>query len=293
MTFWQALLHEAGNAETWAGRALNVLVTLLVAALLVSLVVFLERRLRSALQRRAEAAPGLTAGRARAATTVVSLLGSLARWAVLLLAALYILASLGVNLLPVLTGIGFVGAALAFGAQSLVRDLVTGVFILLEGEYAVGEYVVINGICGQVAAVSLRTTALDTPDGKRQFFPNGTITTVAVYPEPVSWFQLLVPLATAAQAAALAGPLSQLGEELRAAFPQRMLAVGTVEAYGEGRLVHGLRLAVAVRPGSEWLATEELVGRARHLLEGRQITPPGGLGPSARPGTLQQRFLDG
>ncbi len=286
MTFWQALLHEAGNAETWAGRALNVLVTLLVAALLISLVVFLERRVRPALQRRAEAAPGLAASRARAATTVVSLLGSLARWAVLLLATLYILASLGVNLWPVLTGIGFLGAALAFGAQSLVRDLVTGVFILLEGEYAVGEYVTVNGIFGQVAAVSLRTTALDTPEGKRQYFPNGAITTVAVYPEPLSWHHLTVPLATAAQVADLAGPLGRLAEELRAAFPDRVLQVGEAEAYGEGRLVHGLRLAVAVRPGCEWLATEELVGRARHLLEARQITPPGGLALSARPGGL-------
>lgn len=286
MTFWQALLHEAGNAETWAGRVLNVLATLLVAALLISLVVFVERRVRPALQRRAEAAPGPSASRARAATTVVSLLGSLARWAVLLLAALYILASLGVNLLPVLTGIGFLGAALAFGAQSLVRDLVTGVFILLEGEYAVGEYVTLNGIFGQVAAVSLRTTAVDTPDGKRQYFPNGAITAVAVYPEPISWYHLTVPLATASQAADLAGPLARLAEELRAAFPDRVLEVGEVQAYGEGRLVHGLRLAVAVRPGCEWLATEELVGRARHLLEARKITLPGGLAPSARAGRL-------
>jgi small conductance mechanosensitive channel len=282
MTFWQALLQEAGNAQTWAGRAVNVLVTALVAALLFWLIVFAERRVRPALLRRAEAAPGAKAAHARTATTAVSLLGSLARWGVLLLAALYILAALGVNLWPLLTGIGFLGAALAFGAQSLVRDLVTGLFILLEGEYGVGEYVTLNGIFGQVAAVSLRTTALDTPDGKRQYFPNGSINTVAVYPEPISWYELTVPLATAQQVTALAGPLTRLAEELRAVFPERVLEVREAEAYAEGRLVHGLRLMVAVRPGCEWLATEELVGRTKGLLESRKITAPGGLAPAAR-----------
>ncbi len=283
MPFWQALLSEAGDTQTWAGRLLSVLATALVATLLITLIVAVERRLRPALLRRAEAAPGAKAARARAATTAVSLLGSVARWAVLLLAGLYILASLGINLLPVLTGLGFLGAALAFGSQSLVRDLVTGLFILLEGQYAVGDYVSLNGTFGQVAAVSLRTTALDTPDGKRQYFPNGTISKVAVYTEPLAWFELTIPLATAPQAADLEEPLTRLAEELHAAFPERVLQVREAEPYAEeGQMVHGLRLQVAVCPGYEWLATDELIGRVKGLLEAREATPPGGLLPVAR-----------
>lgn len=283
MTFWQALLSEAGTTQTWAGRLLSILVTALVAALLIGLVVAVERRLRPALLRRAEAAPGAKAAHARAVTTAVSLLGSVARWFIILLAALYILASLGVNLWPALTGLGFLGAALAFGAQSLVRDLVTGLFILLEGQYAVGEQVTLNGVFGRVGALSLRTTALDLPDGKRQYFPNGAITSIAVYPEPLVWYELAVPLSSAEQVADLASPLSELGQELLAAFPDRALQVEEAQPYAEARVVHGLRLSLAVAPGSEWLATEELVGRTKAMLEDRKVVVPGGLTPTARP----------
>jgi small conductance mechanosensitive channel len=283
MSFWHALFSQAGSAQLWAERLLQVAVTAVVAGVLVAVAVAVERRLRAALLRRAEAEGGAPAAHVRAATTAVSLLGSIVRWLVLLLAALYVLGSLGVNLWPALTGLGFAGVALAFGAQSLVKDLVSGLFVLLEGQYAVGEYVSLNGIAGRVASLSLRTTALDTPDGRRHYFPNGSVTAVAVLPVPLAWYELTVPVETAEQAAELTGALTELAEGLRAAFPERVLQVGEAQAYGQAPAA-GVRLELAVRPGYEWLATEELAGRAKGLLEARQIAPVGGLGPVARAG---------
>ncbi len=282
MTFWQALLQEIGTPESWAARAAGAVVVALAAALLYGLALVVERRLRPVLQRRAEAAPGAKAAHVRAATTALSLVGSVVRWGILLVGALYLLAAFGVNLWPALTGVGFLGAAIAFGAQSLVRDLVTGLFILLEGQYAVGEYVTLNGIFGQVAQITLRTTALDLPDGKRQYFPNGAISSVAVYPEPLVWYELLVPLASAEQAEELAEPLRTLAESLQASFPRRLVHVTSPEPYAGQEAAPGLRLRLAVRPGSEWVATEEAVGRVKALLETRKIAVPGGLQPVSR-----------
>jgi small conductance mechanosensitive channel len=159
---------------------------------------------------------------------------------------------------------------------------VTGLFILLEGQYAVGEYVTLNGVFGQVAQITLRTTALDLPDGKRQYFPNGAINSVAVYPDPLVWYELLVPLASPEQAKELAEPLAALGKDLQANFPRRLVRLEAPEPYAAQEVAPGLRLPLAVRPGYEWIATEEAPGRVKALLETRNVAVPGGLQPVAR-----------
>ena len=283
LRLWSALLAEAQAPQSLAHKLLGAALAVLIAALVCLVLSRVVRRLRPVLTRHVAAAPDTTGGRARGALTALSLVGSLLRWLVILTAALYVLASFGVNLVPVLTGVGFLGAAIAFGAQALVRDLVTGLFILLEGQYAVGEWVSLNGVLGRVAEVGLRTTALDLPDGRRQYFPNGAISTVAVYPRPQLWYELQVPLAAAAPAQELLAPLAELAQELQAVYPERLVEVRPPRLAPGERYAAGLTLAVAVAPGYEWVATEELVSRVKGLLAAREITLPAEILPQARP----------
>ena len=83
---------------------------------------------------------------------------------------------------------------MGFGAQNLVRDVVSGFFIILEGQYGVGDIVEINGLFGWVEEVGLRTTKLRDPNGELRFLANGAITTANRYTERAIPYRLVVPL---------------------------------------------------------------------------------------------------
>jgi small conductance mechanosensitive channel len=278
----KALLAQAAQPQSWTHRLAGVSVAVLVAALLYLVIFLVERRLKRSLARRLQALPGMSPARLRPMVSSISVAASLARWVVVLLALLYVLISVGINPLPVLTGVGVLGAAIAIGSQSVVKDLVTGLFMLLEGQYAEGEYVALNGTVGRVAEVGFRVTVLETPDGKRQYFPHGGITTVCVYPQPEAGFELLTPATTPEAVERLAPLLAELGEAMVETFPGRVLRAEAPEAYG-GAAAPGLRQRVVVRPGQEGLVTEEWVARIQALQEAQGLQPPGGLVPTARP----------
>jgi small conductance mechanosensitive channel len=87
------------------------------------------------------------------------------------------LGQLGINVTPVLAGAGIVGLAIGFGAQNLVKDLVSGFFLILENQVRVGDVAIINGTGGLVEAISFRTIVLRDEAAVVHVFPNGAITT--------------------------------------------------------------------------------------------------------------------
>jgi len=91
------------------------------------------------------------------------------------IAILVIISEFGFNLGPLLAGAGVVGIALAFGAQEIVRDFFTGIFIVLENQYRVGDVVELNGRAGRVQDITLRTTVLRDLDGRVHHIRNGQI----------------------------------------------------------------------------------------------------------------------
>ena len=109
------------------------------------------------------------------AETIGALLRSVTAFAVWSIAALMILGELGLDLGPLIAGAGIVGVALGFGAQHLVRDFISGIFMLVEDQYGVGDVVDAGPATGTVEAVSLRTTRLRDVNGVVWHIPNGTI----------------------------------------------------------------------------------------------------------------------
>ncbi|MBP2002345.1 small conductance mechanosensitive channel [Paenibacillus shirakamiensis] len=89
-----------------------------------------------------------------------------------------LLAEIGINLTPLLTGAGVLGLAIGFGAQSLVKDVITGFFIILEDQFAVGDVIQTGNLKGTVEIIGLRTTRLISWKGEVHIIPNGLITTV-------------------------------------------------------------------------------------------------------------------
>lgn len=107
--------------------------------------------------------------------TLIQILDGLISVLIWVVAVMMILSSLGVDIAPLLAGAGLVGVAVGFGAQYLVRDLITGLFIILENQYRVGDVVCLDGTCGSVEKVTLRTTILRDMDGVVHHVPNGEI----------------------------------------------------------------------------------------------------------------------
>ena len=95
------------------------------------------------------------------------------------IALLMLLRELSIDVLPILTGAGIAGLAIGFGAQNLVRDVISGFFLILEDQVRVGDAARINGIAGTVEHINLRTIVLRDDEGAVQVFPNGTVTALA------------------------------------------------------------------------------------------------------------------
>jgi len=188
----------------WLRTAVSVLVTLAGALIVWLLVVRSARRARRHFQELLDLAhDSLDASSEIAAAqrlTALRLVVNAAKYVLVVAAILLVLRQLDVKgvdslLLPA----GFAGAALALGAQNLVKDVVAGLFIVFEGQFAVGDVVKINGTLGTIEEVGLRVTRLLDEAGQIHFFPNGSIATVAKYPNRYAAFLLLVPLADTGQ----------------------------------------------------------------------------------------------
>lgn len=179
------LLRKLGLSDFAAGTGEFLLVRpLKMAAIVVAAVVLARigaRAVRRAVLGIHTRAPLLaTSGRAeQRAATVGHALANLLRGVVWVVAGLLVLDQLGLNLAPLLAGAGIAGVAIGFGAQSLVRDYLSGVFILLEDQYGVGDDVNVGtNATGTVEDVNLRVTRVRSTDGVVWFVPNGEIRTV-------------------------------------------------------------------------------------------------------------------
>ncbi len=123
--------------------------------------------------------PLATARRTQRARTVGSVLRSTAAVVIGSIAVLLVLDTLHVNIAPFIASAGVVGVALGFGAQSLVKDFLSGLFMLLEDQYGVGDVVDLGPATGTVEAVALRVTKIRDSNGTLWYIPNGTMTRVA------------------------------------------------------------------------------------------------------------------
>lgn len=117
--------------------------------------------------------PLATARKAQRARTIGSVLRSTVTLVVGLIATLMVLEQLGINTVPLLTSAGVAGVALGFGAQSLVKDFLSGTFMILEDQFGVGDQVIVGDVQGTVEAVALRITKVRDQDGTLWFLRNG------------------------------------------------------------------------------------------------------------------------
>ncbi len=117
----------------------------------------------------------------RRADTLKKILHNFVSYSVYIICSLLILGQLGINVAPILAGAGIVGIAIGFGAQSLVKDMITGFLIIFDDQFGVGDIVEIDGFRGTVEEVGIRVTKLKSDSGEVLMIPNGNIKRVVNY----------------------------------------------------------------------------------------------------------------
>lgn len=128
------------------------------------------------------------------AKTLSGLLQSVARYIIYFIAIVMVLQEFNIDTTSLIAGAGVVGLALGVGAQSLIRDFVTGFFIILEDQYAIGDYVVSGDMAGTVEEIGLRVTKLRDANGILHIIPNGQISRISNYSRGVMQAVINVPV---------------------------------------------------------------------------------------------------
>jgi small conductance mechanosensitive channel len=173
------------TAWVWIERGMKVGITVFVAVILLNLVRPLERMvLRRAAKHGSPASERKSATitlveQQRRAETLTRVTGSVARAIIWGMTVVIVLGNVGVDIQPLIAGAGVAGVAIGFGAQSIVKDFFAGFFILLEGQFDVGDTVTAAGVTGAVERMTMRITVLRDVTGAVHFIPNSAITLVA------------------------------------------------------------------------------------------------------------------
>jgi len=261
----------------WDEHGWNVVWIVVIAAV----AIFLLRRtvhriVRPAVEREMAGRPQVEID--RRADTLANVLNGTGKFVIVIIALLTLLPELGIDMTALLAGVSITSLAISFGAQSLVRDALSGLFILSENQYVVGETVTVAGVTGVVEEVTLRRTVVRDADGVLHSVPNGTIATASNHTRDFARVRVSIPLANASDLERVRGIADRVGTELAndPAYSSMILeaprfrriesvdTLGGIAAYVNGTVV----------PGRQWEVTGALRARLLEALKAEDIKTP-------------------
>lgn len=207
--------------------------------------------------------------------TVYSLGLNLAKYVVYFSAFGFILSEIGVNYTTYLASLSVIGLAIGFGSQGLVQDMVTGFFVILEGQFDVGDMVEIGNQTGTVEELGLRATTLRNYFGQNVVIPNRNIAVVGNFVGGGQQATIDVPLATAELCPRAAGLVQQVALELSGQYHGVVLSGPQISGpmspvAGE----HFVRLTLTIWPQQQWLIDNELLPRIKASLAAANVAMP-------------------
>jgi small-conductance mechanosensitive channel len=192
-------------------------------------------------------------------------------------AILMLLSNLGINISPLLASAGVAGLAIGLGAQTLIKDLIGGFFVLVENQYAVGDTIQVGSLTGQVEHLTLRTTTVRGADGQLYVIPNGEVRIVSNLTK--EWSRAIVDVGVAYEEG-LDRVLGVLGDAaasfaLDPAFAPHLLeAPQVLGPMSLGDWAITMRVMVKTRPGKQWEVARELRKRILAVCEHEGIVLP-------------------
>jgi moderate conductance mechanosensitive channel len=215
--------------------------------------------------------------RAKRARTLGSVVNKVATALIAGIAVLMTLREFQVDIAPVLTGAGIVGLGVGFGAQTLVRDIISGFFLILEDQVRVGDAAAINGVGGLVEEINLRTIVLRDVEGTVHVFPNGAIQTLANRSKDFSYYVIDLAISYREDPDRVAKILREIGAELQADPTFSPWILEPVEIFGVDSFRDwsvGLKMRIKTVPLKQWDVGREFRKRIRKRFEDENIEIP-------------------
>jgi small-conductance mechanosensitive channel len=256
------------------GSGLKVVIVVLIAHALVRITALLVRRFEHEMS----VGTNLDAiERGKRARTLGSVVQNAITVLVVGVALLMVLAQFGLDITPALTTAGIAGLAVGFGAQTLVRDVISGFFLILENQVRVGDAAAINGVEGIVEAINLRTIVLRDIEGTVHVVPNGGITTLANRSKDFSYYVVELSVSYFDDSDRVADAVREVGASLQAdpAFGPAILApieVLGVDGFSEWSIKMKARIKTV--PLKQWEVGRELRRRLIKVFEQRGFAIP-------------------
>lgn len=210
-------------------------------------------------------------------STLTHVLSDSVRIIVVLVGIMMVLSELGIDLGPLLMAAGIGGVAIGFGAQSLVKDIISGFFILLENQIRVGDVVTASGTTALVEEVRLRTIRMRDLSGNVHIIPNGMIDKVTNWTKEFSYYVFNLGIAYRENADEVMALIKDLGAELKAdpefgpkiLEPLEMLGV---DAFADSAVI--LKFRIKTIPINQWTVGREMNRRIKNAFDARGIEIP-------------------
>lgn len=215
----------------------------------------------------------------RRAATLGGILTSVVTVSVAFVAVLMLLRELAIDVVPILTGAGIAGLAVGFGAQNLVRDVISGFFLILEDQVRVGDVARINGVAGTVEQINLRTIVLRDGEGAVQVFPNGTITALANLSKQYAYAIVDVRVVYTENLDRVFGTIRDVGAAMERDEVCGTLLLGPLEITGVESIADGfetIRVRFKTQPLNQGKVASELRRRLVATFVARGIRPYAG-----------------
>jgi small conductance mechanosensitive channel len=207
--------------------------------------------------------------------TIATVFDNFTSWGIAITALVMILSALGVNVGALIAVTTILGAAIGFGAQSLVKDLLAGIFIVFEDQYGVGDWVEIGSVSGEVEKVGLRVTEIRDIHGTLWFVRNGEINEVGNASQDWAAALLDFPFAYESNVDQVQGILTEVAKEMRQSPEWKKDMTADVEVWGMQH-VSGeqfiIRVSVKTIPNRQWAVARELRSRSKKAFDAAGIS---------------------
>ncbi len=209
--------------------------------------------------------------------TLIRITNSTLDIAILLVTFLMILSQLGVEIAPLIAAMGIAGVALGFGGQYLIRDIITGLFLILENQYRVGDVIEAGGVTGTVEDITLRMTTLRDLDGTVHHVPHGEITLVSNKSKEFSRVNLDIGVGYGAEIDKVAYVVNSVGDELAQDkdWCEKIVKAPEfvrVQELGDSAVV--VKVLGETKPGEQWAVAGELRKRLKIAFDAEGIEIP-------------------
>jgi moderate conductance mechanosensitive channel len=263
-----------GDAFIWARQSgPKLIVILIIAFILIRLLALITRKLRG--YEHAEALPsGLRKQQLR---TLADIANSVGKFVIYLVALLQVLKLFGVDVTPILASAGIAGLAVGFGAQTLVKDMINGFFIIIENQYDVGDVIKAAGVGGAVEEMTLRRTTLRDDNGTVHIIPNSEIKVVSNLTRDWAQVTLKISVDYAESSDRILQLLREIGDDIYHDEQYMDFFVAEPEVPGieriSGNEVEYLMIA-KVKPGRQWQVSRELRRRIQKVFAEQGVKTP-------------------